>query len=338
MARRPKANSHDNTIRNMIIGFLVVILIIGGLLIWNNRALSYAGTVDGVRMPIEHFNFYQNQAWETLVFWSGMPDNAETAAWAMEIGFEGLVELHLTAIRAAEFGLSLADVDPDEVRESMDAIRAMYERPEIDMIAALGFSNASFRRFVELQVLHGLVHEHVIGLATLDEEEMAEAFEQHMLEIDTIARMNEVLVHWIEVETEELANTLHGMILVNPDNFTEYMREHTLGFDEDALELDDAGEPILTINVDHTPIAWDSDTHNIPYAMEVGDISGVIQLLTDTFAIFEVVEINEVMTRDEMEMEFIPFYEEHIQNMYFRERVEQWIEEANVVLNERVFG
>ena len=101
MARRPKANSHDNTIRNLTIGFIVIILIVGTALIWNNRSLSYAGTLDGSRMPIEHLNFYQNQAWETLVWQFGMAAGPETEEWAMNIAFESLLELHLTVNRAA---------------------------------------------------------------------------------------------------------------------------------------------------------------------------------------------------------------------------------------------
>jgi hypothetical protein len=316
-------------------GFAVIILIIGGLLVWNNRSLSFAGTIDGDRMPIEHFNFYRNQAWQTLVFSFGWPNDDETEAWATASGFERLTELHLTTRRAAEFGFSVADVDADEVQEHMELLRTMLEAPDFDAIAALGFTNTSFREFVELQMLHELVYRHITDLVTIDEEEMAEAFEQHL--IDSFMEMNQVLVYMIEVETQERADALLRALLVG-DDFVELMREHSVAFDEDMLELDEVGQPILTMDVFHTPLAWDEELLEVAYALEIGEISGILELPTGNFAIVQAVEINEIMTREMMEAEFMPMHEERLRDEYFRERLGQWAEEAEIVQNNRIFG
>jgi len=142
---------------------------------------SYAGTIDGIGMPMAHFNFYQNQAWEMLVWQFDMPHNdPETDAWAAEIAFESLIELHLTTSHAADFGLSVDDVDMAEVQEQIATLRLMYNRPDIDVIATLGFTEVTFREFAEMQILHEMVYQHITSLAVITEEEMASAFEQFL--------------------------------------------------------------------------------------------------------------------------------------------------------------
>ena len=332
MARRPRANSHDNTIRNIIIGFSVIILIVGALLIWNNRSLSYAGTINGERIPIEHLSFFQNQAWETLV-WGGMPASPQTEAWAMELGFDSLLVLHVTAGRAAEFGLSLADVDAEEVESRINTIRMMHDRPDIDMIAAMGFSNASLRRFVELQVLHELVYQHLVETIAVDEEELAEAFEQYLEE--NFRDFAQVMVHLIVVEEESQADAIMNRILMGAD-FTELMREYSVIFDH--LPRDEDGQHIYAMDFDHTLLAFEPGFTLLAYDLEEGEISDILHMADGGFAIMEVVEINQIRDMDEVEASFREDYLSVLQEDYFLQRLEQWTEEADIVPNSRIIA
>ena len=337
MAKKPKANSHDNTVKNMIISFCVIIFIVGTLLVWNNYTLSYAGTVDGERMPVTHLNFYQNQAWDTLLWQIGMMPGPETEEWAMEIAYDSLIELHLTASRAADFGFSLADVDADNVDERMDMLRLMHERPDMDVFAAMGFSNRSFRRFVELQALHELVYEHIISMATVDEQEKQEAFEQFWAE--SFTHYTDVLVHLIEVETQDEANAVIARTL-GGENFVDLMRELSVSFDEESLQYDDDGQPILTQNIEFSILAeWGEHEHiALAYGMEEGEISMPISIAGGNWVIFEVAEIFG-LDEDEMvqlEEDFKHNHEMRTRDEYFRERFEEWKKEANIVPNGRV--
>jgi len=325
MARRPKANSHDNTIRNVIIGFTVVILIVGGFLIWNNQARSYAGTIDGVRMPVEHFNFFQHEAWEWLIL-NNMPNDEETGMWAIEHGLERLLELHLAVTHAGQFNLSMANVDQDAVREEAVFLREVSHRQGVDMIAAMGFTNSSLRRFVEMKTLEDLVREHVMDLAVIDPADQADAFNDYVQE--SLSRLNQVMIRMIEFEDEQMADTMFGMLLANPDNFEEYMEEYSVSFDPDNMVM----------SIDQTQLAWHPETLEQAHAMEIGDLSGVVGLVMGGYGIFEVVDIIPLMTIEELEEEFIPLYENHIRANHFREMVQEWIDEADILFNERVLG
>jgi len=339
MARKPKANSHDHTIRNVIIGFSVIILIVGALLIWNNRSLSFAVTIDGERIPIEQFNFYHNQAWNTLWEWGMMP-GPETEAWTMEIAFESLVSLHLTSARASEFGFSLADVDADEVTEEMEFLRMILQTHEGDIIPRLGFTDAAFRQFVELRMLQGLVHEHITSLVEVDEEELEQVFEDFWEE--NHMHFTEILVHTITVETRAEADELHSRIVNSNESFVELMREYSNTFNEEVLPLDDAGNPILAENI-HASILgqWGQEHIELAHDMEVGDVSEVLSIAGGSWVIFEVAEVNPTLDgldRLELEINVKAEHEAELRNAYFHERFELWRENADIVPNDRILS
>ena len=325
MARRPKANSHDNTVRNIFIGFAVIILIVGALLVWNNRSLSFAGTIDGERMPIEHLNFYQVQAWQALQ-WEGWPDGPQLEMWALEIGFDSLQVLHLVTGRAADFGLSVADVDAAEV----DRRVAELDR---DFVTRMGFNNRTFRQFIELQVLHELVFEHITGLVTVDEDEITEAFEQHVDE--NFTQFTQVMVHLIVVEEESQADAILAQIMGGAD-FTELMREHSVIFDEEYMFRDDAGDLIYAVDFDLTILFLEPGFILLAYDMEEGDVSDVLHMADSRFAIMEAVEVNQLRDMDEVEATFREEFRRRTEVEYFHDRLDQWREEADIVPNSRI--
>ena len=103
-------------------------------------------------------------------------------AQSIEIAFNSAVELHLVAGRAAEFGLSIADVDPHAIEMQLYTLEVMLEHPHIDVVAALGFTDETLRQFAELQQLYWLVYHYVANLLEVTDEELAQALEQHLYE------------------------------------------------------------------------------------------------------------------------------------------------------------
>ena len=344
MARRPKANSHDKTIRNVIIGFSVIILIVGALLIWNNRSLSFVATVDGQRLPVEHFFYFRDQAWGELAQFAmgfGMDMNDPMMLdWAIEMGFESLVSFHLTTTHAGQFGLSVNDVDSAAVQERMDFIREWYfdpRWPDHDAIAEMGFTNRSFRQFVELLLLEEKTREHIGSLAVITDEILAEAF-QERLEAN-LAHEIDVQVHHIQTETREEAEALRERVLAGED-ILELMREYSLVYDPDAEErFDEFGEIITTININNLHVAGDSEYAEIWLGLnrEAGDVSDVIQLFDDTYAFFRVETITDNRDLEQMEIDFNEQHERQLRNDYFFERLAEWAEDIEIVINERVF-
>jgi hypothetical protein len=334
MARKPRANSHDNTIRNMIIGFCVIILIAGGLLVWNNQSLSYAGTLNGERMPVQHLNFFQNQAWEDLVFFHGWPPGPETEAWAMQFAYESLLELHLTTARAEEFGFSLADVSADEIDARLAVIRMMHERPDVDIFAHMGFSDRGLRRFAHLQGLHDLVRQEIMSRVLIDDADLASALEEH-LEANFM-QFIDVMVHTIQVETREQADTVLELIEEGAD-FTDLMREFSITFHEELLPLDEDGQPIFAVNVDFSDLAmWAPEYLELAYEMEIGETSDALSIAGGSWIIFEVADIVEAMDMDDFEENFKIHHENQLRDEYFREILEGWRSAANIAANSRV--
>ena len=153
---------------------------------------SYAGTIDGNDMPMAQLNFYANQIWEMLVFWGGAnPDEVVTEpVWiedvspqdwmqitvveidptehmelmeqATEMAFDILVELHLVANRADELDISLDDIDDADFERCVAIKRLMiYDPPHRNLFETFGFTDETFRQFVELQMLYDMVFEHI---------------------------------------------------------------------------------------------------------------------------------------------------------------------------------
>jgi len=335
MARRPKANSHDNTVRNLIIGFCVIVAIVAAALVWNNQSLSYAGTVNGERMPVAHLNFYQNQAWDHLIWNEGWPPGADTQAWSMALAYESLLELHITTARAAGFGITMANVDSEEVEARMAMLRMIHERPDMDIFANMGFNNAGFRRFVELQALHELVYNHVAAQATIDLQEVEDALEDFMVE--NHMNFTNVLVHLVEVETQEQAEALHRRLFVEGDSVEFLMVEYSLAFHEEFLDVDDDGQLITAMNVDFTILGWDEEQRALAYAMEIGDVSEVLELMSENFGFFQVVDIESVIEDlDGFKDGFRADFEHGLRNEFFRARLAEWADEAVIVPNGRI--
>ncbi|MCL2376832.1 MAG: hypothetical protein FWC76_05480 [Defluviitaleaceae bacterium] len=338
MARKPRANSHDKTIRNLIIGFGVVIAILAAVLIWNNRDLGHAGTVDGVRMPFPQLQFHHNEAWNMLTTQFFMMEDQDTLEWAFHIGFESLVDLYVITGRAAEFDLSRANVDAEAVNARIESYREMYNDDEegFDIATSFGFTNTSFRQFVELRELHDLVYQHVTSLAVISEDALAEAYEQNLE--DNFLFNTDVLVHIIEVATQEDAEYVLGRLGTGED-FIDLMRAFSITYDPNQQIVLEDGTIVEARNVRFTSLEQDDDLILMAYDMAEGEISGVLDLPLGGFAIIEIVEVNELIEDFEVhEANFRERQEIQWRDEYFREWVATWREEANIVRNTRVVG
>jgi len=337
MAKKPKANSHDKTIRNVIIGFGVLVLILAAILVWNNRSLSYAGTVDGERMSLPQLSFHQNEAWGMLLEeqWGMTPDQG-TFDLAMLIGFESLVDFYVTIGRAADFGLSLADVDAEQVDSRIEFYQMIYNDHEFDIVTSLGFTDATFRRFVELRELQDLVYRHVTELLVITEDALEVAYERHMEEIFFF--LKDVLVHIIDVASLEDAENVLAQIEDGAD-FVDLMRTHSISYSPHNQQEGPDGQIIETINARSTSLAEDDDLLRIAYGMEEGEVSDIIELPNGNFAIFEIVTINEMIDDYEaFEAAVRANQERDLRDGYFRERLQTWRSEADIVRNARVVG
>ena len=335
MARKPKANSQNTTIRNVAIIFCTFILIVGALLIWNNRSLSFAGTVNNERMPIEHLHFFWNEAHEMLAWEFGGVGGPEFDAFAMEIGFEGLVELNLAMLQAEALGITLNEEDMEEVAQRAEFYRAVNTRGDFDGIAAMGFSNASFMRFVEMRVLNDKVFEHFAGLLEVTEEELEAAYEEFFTE--NYFNLRNVFIHIIEVEQEGLANNIWNELIMGT-NFLELMREHSIVYDPENLPVDEDGEVIENVNILGTNLVEDMNQVAIAYAMEPGMVSTVIEIPNGNFVIFEVVHVEDVVDREQLEIDFKANHEETLRAEFFRDQLSTWRENAEITPNRRIFN
>ena len=190
---------------------------------------TYAGTVDGIGMPMAQLNFFTNQALDMLFFWGGaMPDefatepvyleNLSPQDWmqttvvefdhmeymalmeqAMEMAFDILAEFHLVVNRADEFGISLDDMDDADFERRIAIERLMiYDPPHRNFFETFGFTDETFRQFVEMRVLHDMVFEHIASLAQITEEELAQAFELFLEEEPEMAEAWDDNMEWLE--------------------------------------------------------------------------------------------------------------------------------------------
>jgi len=341
MAKKPRANNQNATIRNVVIIFSALVIIGATALIWNNRSLSYAGTIDNHRLPVEQFNFIYNGLVDQL--WEAGNFNAE--ADAVDPAWDELVNLHLTVIQASELGVTLTDEDREQIDFLIDWYTDMYtvDTPHgpVNIIHNMGFTNASFRRFVEQMVLQERVFTHLSGNVSVSEDDFQVAFEEFLDE--HYFDIKSVMVNYIEVETLSEASSLLARFVTGED-FLDLMRAHSLFYDTDFLPIDEDGNFIEQIDIRMTSVAMDFEQLAMAYAMEVGNISEIIELVNGNFAFFEVTDIEHL----EMEMleDFFRFgdgfqdmgFEGRARADYFNNRLLIWREAANISQNTRIFN
>jgi len=329
MAKKPKANSQNNTIRGIIIAFSAIIVVIGALLIWNNRNVSFAGTIDGQRVPVAHLNVFHQNWIDQIHFEWGIPVTDDIAVMARGWAWDELVDLWIVSNQADLLGITLTADDMLQVDEIVDSYNSFFGR---EHLRAWGFTNASLRRFAERLVLQDLVAQRVIQDVIIDEYELEEAFEaflvEHAFELQT------VFIYYIEVASMELADQLLMQIFMGAP-IVELMREHSLVYDPLALPLDEDGEPIEMINAFNT--ALNSEQIGTVFAMGIGTLSDVQMLDNGNFALFQVVDVEEA----DRELVFEFFYEDFTlaaQNQLLENHLLIWRAHTDVTQNSRVLG
>ena len=334
MAKKPKANNQINSIRKTVVFSCAVLLIISAFLIWNNRSLSVAGTVDGERISVAELNFFWTN-WMEHLMEMGMPgDSAETSDWALELAWEDLVELRVVVNQADRLGVVLTQEDMEQIEELIAFYNMMLvnEDAGINRIRDMGFTNASFRRFTEIMVLRDRVFQHVTdaAVAEIDEEQFQQDFEDFVSE--NFIDLKDVFVYFIEVETEEQASGLLAQVVQGAD-FEALYWEHSLT--SGPMVMPGGETPTAATHAFNTPM--NEEQIRAAYTMDVGVISEVLALENGHFSIFKVAEIEEI-DRAEVEELFRTDYEAAARQNFFQEELFVWREFARVSPNGRVIN
>ncbi|MCL2235510.1 MAG: hypothetical protein FWB98_03590 [Defluviitaleaceae bacterium] len=249
-----KARKQDNFIRNSILVFIGISLVITAAILINNRHMNHAGTVDGQRVSAAELRFAYNMGFDPFNNPSIVLDNAWNA----------LVELYLINARADQFGVSLSSADIEIARENAEILREQNMEFDVDIIEAwMGFTRSQFQSFNEALILNELVIEAVMGTAVIDEDALAEAFEVY-LEMHGHEYMMP-MIRLVEVDSEEAAFALFPNI------------------DPAQVEVVNAVEA----NIGNENIQF-------ALGMEVGEISDVMLLPFGTWGFFELVELEHI--------------------------------------------
>ncbi|MCL2854692.1 MAG: hypothetical protein FWE21_03640 [Defluviitaleaceae bacterium] len=255
MSKHHKTKKQDHFIRNAIITFVVLaVLLTAGVLI-NNRHLSHAGTADGHRISTAELFF----AYDANFDWFTHPVEVLNWSWYM------LAEFYVVAHRgAAEFGVSLTADDIAQARENADIIRQGHiTTTGEDIIAQMGFSRSAWNSFNELLILHDRVVDAIAATAVIDEDALAEAF----IEYEELHGDNYIVpvVRVVEADTEEEAQELWPTI------------------DADEVEAVNA----LETNMGTDNIHWAME-------MTPGHISEVLPFQFGTWGFFQLVEMQHI--------------------------------------------
>jgi len=329
MAKKPKANSQNNTIRGIVIALSAVIIVIGALLVWNNRSVSFAGTINGERVPVAQLNVFHQNWIDQIHFEWGIPVTPDIADMAREWAWGELVDIWIISNQADSLGIILSADDLLEVDEIVDAYNAFFGR---EHLRAWGFTNASLRRFAERLVLQDRVRARVLEDVVINEDELAEAFENFLVE--HALELQSVYIYYIEVTSAEMADQLMMQIFTGA-SIVELMREHSVAYNPLALPVDEDGELIERINALDTPL--NPEQIGIVYAMGIGTLSDVQMLDNGNFALFQVVDVEEA----DRDMVFEFFHEDFTaaaQNELLENNMLIWRAQTNVVQNSRVLG
>ena len=330
MAKKPKANNQNTTIRNVGIIFCTIILIAATALIWNNRSLAYAGTLDGQRMDTAHFNFFLSN-WSEQLLGMGMND----PSFAADLAWGDLVDFYLVIRQADALPVSLTAEDMEEVDEIVGWFTEMWVLPNINrnIIREAGFTNASFRRFIEQLVLRDRLTEHIMSYVEFNEDDFQTGFADFLIE--HAFDVTTVFVYYIEVETRSLADDILMQVMQGA-NFIQMMRDFSVAYDPELLFPDEDGVLIEHTNVLHTGLGMSFEHVMMAYGMAEGDISAVIELENGNYAIIEVAYIDD-MDIAELEEIYRPQFEAEARRAYLDNQMLIWRENADITQNRRLF-
>jgi hypothetical protein len=333
MSRNHKRKSDDKTVRRALLAFAVFILVVGTALVINNRSLSFAGTVNGQRIPMAHFRFQFDLVAEGLGQDAWMFDQLTIG----EFSFEQLADLNVVTSRGAEeFGIVLSSQDIANSRIEADAIRASMTFNGVDLIRQMGFSRAGFYRFTEMWTLYHLILEEITGRLEVTDEELSEAYEEFLEE--NIGDYTKFYVYMVEVETEELAEELRQQLLQQVfgganiiDSVVAMIDAHNVvslfvDFDDNIASAD-----IVQTNAGaaHMAEVQEMDAANV-------NISQVAPLTSGNYGFFVLDEIK-IEIPEELEEQFKEYYESELRHAFFREYADLWTSQSNISQNARFF-
>jgi len=335
MAKKPRANSGDKTVKIAIISFIVLIVAVGTALIINNRSVSYVATVNGQRISAQQYNYHFQEAlmqYEQF-FWQ-FEDPTPLLDLVREEAFESAVAHRLMVNEARDLGLVLSQEEEQEVREHSDNAW----RDNRELIRSLGFSRNSFQEFSRESMLTVSLFSHLTEDIVFTDEELEETFAEFYEQIqnypDNIDYYT-VFVQHIEVETLELAEFIFSEI-IQGGNFIELMQEHSINYDPDNMPETPDGTPIYFMDI------FDTNANELAIRMayelfEVGTRSDVIPLDNGNFMLFQIFLIDGPEEEELQEW----FFESHpatVRQNHFMSELEFLREQANVVRNERALN
>ncbi|MCL2619446.1 MAG: hypothetical protein FWD97_00750 [Defluviitaleaceae bacterium] len=303
---KPKPRKRDNFIKNAIIGFVVLAVVLTTAIVINNRHMNHAGTVNGHRISRAELLFQHDQLVRSMwdIIWFFSPDEL------FDMTFDSLTELYVVSSRAEELGITLSAADLEEAREEADLLRDMYlEMYDVDAIRQWGFSRNQFLRFNEQIVLYRLVHAHVSDQFVLDVEEASQRFNEYIDE--NWENYIVPFIHFVEADTEEEAIALWEELVL--ESFTN----------EDGTAMD----------ARLTDIGWD----NLDFArgMTIGHVTEVLPFQFGTWGFFRVEYFENDLPEEEVwiEQRLLP----ELREQHFRNYADLWVEMADVSRNERLF-
>ena len=342
--KRPNKNSSG--IKGFVIGFAAIIIVIAGVLFWNNYALSSAGTVDGERVPVEFQRFYafnlrMETEWQLPFFGATWDESWQTQA--NEVGFEQASQIIVARNWANEIGLELTAEDELEVELRVGQFRSIWIDDGVDFIREMGFSNNQFEQFVRYQILHERLAEYIGLQMPIDGEELAIqldiAFQEYLLE--NLTSLRHVFAMFIQVEDFQLANDLMQRYTFG-ESFEQLIREYSLFFNEEFQEFDEDGEPIYYINILNTPLT--EETLSFLYHATEGALIVPQELIDGTWGLYYITHINEPIdfmgwgfeTYEELEEIFKAQEENNLRIAHFGELLNVRMQLADIVPNSRI--
>ena len=331
MAKKPRANSAERSVRTAIICIAAVIVVIGAAAIINNRSLSFAATINGQRVPLEHYRFHVNNQFFELnhLLWQLDPTTAND--WILEAAWGELVNTTVMIQHAQSLGLTLNAEQDEEARE----LAASFERQEL---SNLGFSRRNFVEFARQMSLLEVLYEHLTADIVVSDEEINEAFEEFRETIRQVPdsyNFYEIFVNQIEVESFELATNIFTEIMHTGDLVSQ-MREHCVIFDPDNLIPSPDGTPIYFVSLFDTNA--NMEVFELAYGLfEVGAMGGPIQLDNGNFMIFQIVIIDGP-DYEELREQFAEHHEMQVRNEYFQAQITFLREQSDVSPNRRALN
>ena len=308
-----RKKKQQKNIQRLVVAAICTAAVLGFAFIgWDMWSRAFVMTFEGQRIPASEMEFFS-------IFADGTGDPTQQA-------LDHLTHYLLIDQAARRRNISLSEEERAEVEVSVNELLEMFE------MLGMPAPNVSSDRMADLLSIDFLTERLMdlyIGDIQIDEAEFEEALEEFLF--NHRSDFIDMELSFVHIEGVERAHELHSeFLLTDPDDYNDLIlntMQEQIGEPVDEV-------PTITLNDLRQEQSFEPWEIHYLSTLPVGNFSEPMQVGENDFIIF-VVDYVDTPSDEEISEVFMEEYQIVQRHIAFSAIVEEWLEEADIEVNQR---